>query len=83
MESIGIWVGTIVTFLLGYAIGKGTINSETLTEAKTYLSRRVNQTRPGTFKRPSATDIERRKDPKKAEEDQAMKETIARLLEEE
>lgn len=84
MESIGIWIGTIVTFILGYVLGKrNTIIEDAVRTTGRSFKQFTNRTHAGTIKRPSAEDLERRKDPKKLEEEEAMRETFAKLMEEE
>lgn len=84
MESIGIWIGTIVTFCLGYALGKrNSIIEETVSGGTRVVQKFFDRTHTGTIKRPSAEEIQRRKDPKQLEEEQVMRETFDKLNEEE
>jgi hypothetical protein len=79
MNILFIWLATIITFLLGYALGKGAINKETYQAIKKELAHKVlpQYTQPsGLVKRPDAKTLFKRQHPEIQQEEEEMAKTL-------
>lgn len=71
---VTMYIQTILAILLGYALGKGKLNTETLEDFKTQIKRKLNTAPVGAVNRPSAKQLATWNDPKKkAEEDEMLR----------
>lgn len=79
--EITIWIITIISLLLGYALGKNKLSKEGFEEATRLVKRQFNASRVGVVLRPSAQDLWDRDHPQVKEGKQAFKEALDQIPE--
>lgn len=76
------WLITIITFLIGYFIGKGSVNKETYQEIKKEIEHKVYphfRQPSGIIQRPDAKRIKELSDPAIEGEKEAMRDLLGNL----